>query len=130
MARKKKEVVVEATPELEIVTPEVVEAEPAVLSEEVKHPDFAAELTIDRKFAYSEVGMEDVLKDYPENLGYIYYGYIHNDTAKHGNHPFKNGSFIHTSLVTSEEVVEGVTYIHTLNSTYKVRENAPESTTD
>lgn len=84
-------------------------------------PAHIAELRIDREFHYGEEH-KHMLRGYPKNLGYVIYGYVYNDSATHGNHPFPDGTWIHTSLVKSIEEVEGERYVHTLNSTYKLRD--------
>lgn len=47
-------------------------------------------------------------------------GYIFEDTHTHGNHPFPNGSYIFTSTIQDITQVEGVTYIITRNTVYKL----------
>lgn len=92
-------------------------------------PLYTAELIVVNKFDY-KAKFAEMLKKYPENLGYIVFGYIFNDKAIHGNHPFADGTWMNTSLVLREEIVNGERYIHTLNSVYKVRNNASPSNTE
>lgn len=129
MPRKKK--VVE-NPEAILEPQTVVVEEPANVStaplqpeastEVASHPHYHAMLLSPTKQNYPDEHKEIYRHRYGENLNYVYWGHCYGDTHTHGNHPFRDGEYIRTSFVVKEEVVDGVRYIHTLNSVYKVIE--------
>lgn len=115
---------VEVAPAAETVKAESVTKPEAkeVLEKGSVHPHFHAMIRDPQRQDYPDVSREALTKLYGENLHYVYWGHIFGDTHTHGNHPFDAGTYIRTSLIKKEEVIEGVRYIHTLNSVYKVIE--------
>lgn len=59
---------------------------------------------------------EDYLNAYGPNLHQVAIGNIGGD----GKNRFRHGEQVRTSLLTKDEVVDGVRYLHTLNSVYRV----------
>lgn len=112
MARKKK--VVEVAEAVIAPVPEQPEVVVAVA------PLYQAELANLHRQDYPPASVERFQTEYGPNLGYVYWGNIFNDRQVGGNHPFSDGRNIRTSLVRKEEEVDGVRYIHTLNTVYKV----------
>lgn len=55
----------------------------------------------------------------------ILFGRIFNDTHTHGYHPFADGRSIRTSFVEKEYELDGVKYVQTNNTLYKVIDDAP-----
>lgn len=60
---------------------------------------------------------EDYAEKYGPNLHQYAVGTIMDDKKNRG---FRNGTQVRTSLLVKDEEVEGVRYLHTLNSVYHV----------
>ena len=61
-------------------------------------------------------------------VGRTFAGYIHEDGATHGNHPFENGTEIQTTCVTQVIVERSGIFFLTRNTVYKVRPYIPVKT--
>lgn len=60
------------------------------------------------------------LLDSGELIGKVAWGFVFGDKNTHGNHPFRDGLYIHTSRVEKVEKKKGKTFLHTMNSVYKL----------
>lgn len=117
MARPKK---VKEVVDQDVSTAKIAELQPEETTEALVAPEFQAVLSSPQRQDYPRELLGDLIRQYGDNQGYIYWGHIFEDTHTHGNHPFPAGTYIRTSLVRKEEVIDGVRYIHTLNTVYKV----------
>ena len=57
---------------------------------------------------------------YSPSVGSYITGYIFNDSATHGNHPFRDATPIYTSTIQDIVVEEDAAYIITRNTVYKL----------
>lgn len=85
-----------------------------------KAPEYNATLYDTHQTFFSGDGKDSHLPQ--PNLNKFYSGRIRDDKSTHGNHPFRDGTYVHTTLALKEERIDGVLYVHTLNTIYRIEE--------